>query len=593
MNATAGIFIPMAMRNTAAATLIQAFVRKVIAIRTISDLRSLRNSAAIRIQAAVRKSAAIKRYAKIQALKQRHPGMSYVQLHNLAKRTQSSVRIWLATIRASKIRALKLRYKDTPYHLLHCSGSIIQAFFQKQRRRWYDFWRYVYHFGNGIITPDGIQIAYDEDGVGILGVLDEHDQLISGRFIFGKFIPADIKKDAAITLEIAMKEEELYTQTKHEQAIVADSISMLREKQHNRDASFWSMLDYLKSLLEGDEDDELQFKSLCKEFKVIYCNYGKDCRKPRCTFRHPVGTDCQANHAKYKASSKRSPSSSSTVVSDITDDGNSSGLLINQPTTDSSNFDAKAEEFISRPSVTEALGESCSKENLLEYLDSDEGDFSALVESFKVPDRIKLKALRKLRLSPQAAIETKSSAPVEPKSTAPPQQVGGGAIQSTYCKNWQKTGTCYYNEKCHNKAFHVTKATKPSNTATPCHNKAFRNGKDCDWLPNCILCHDRTAPQAQPVAQVQDPAPPPAQPQAHVQVQAPEQPPTHPQEHAQVQAPAQPPTHPQEHAQVQDPAPPPAQPQAHVQVQAPEQPPTHPQENAQVQDPTKKPKRRR
>jgi len=390
-------------------------------------------------------------------------------------------------------------------------------------------------YSKGMYDQDDNEIISNEFGQ-IIGRIEDGEEIL-GYYRFGTFFRIADADAIFIHEDEDSVADEMNTELFK---YLGDAEVFMRNGDYSQ--RLWELC----SLIGTIDSDELS--DLCERYGLNPCDYANKCGNRRCKNDHPFGTDLLKNWEEYRASkaSLLEASSSSTVVSEITDDGNSSVLLSSQPTTNS-NFDAKAEEFIFRLSVTEALGESCSKENLLEYLDSDEGDFSALVELFKAPDRIKLKALRKLRLSPQAAIETKSSAPVEPKSTAPPQQVGGGAVKISTCRNWDNDGTCRFGPNCHYKAFHIAKQPPKA-----CHNKAFLSGKVCDWLPNCILCHDRTAtPQAQPVAQVQAPAPPPDQPQAHVQVQAPAQP--HPQEHAQVQAPAQPPTHPQEHAQVQAP----------------------------------------
>lgn len=332
----------------------------------------------------------------------------------------------------------------------------------------------------GSVDQAGCMVVTIENGYAAIGQIHEDGSVVDGRYAFGKFYPEAPTDDVEYTDDV---EEQMNAELF---AYMMEVEDLLKRKEHS--PRLWELINLLYTMDSADTVTEL-----CERYGFNPCNYSNKCGNRNCKNDHPFGTDLQKNLETYMAS-KKAPSSSESVSSDITDDGNSS-ILLSQPTTDSSNFDAKAEEFISKPSVTEALGESCSKKNLLEYLDSDEDDFSALVELFKVPDRIKLKALRKIRLSSQATVETKSS--------APPQQVGGGAIQSTYCKNWQKTGTCSFGERCHNKAFHVSKATK---TATPCHNKAFKSGKDCDWA-NCILCHDRaTTLQAQPAAQVQVPA---------------------------------------------------------------------------------------
>lgn len=349
--------------------------------------------------------------------------------------------------------------------------------------------------GSGSIDLTGNIVTIIEGRV--LGRLEE-DQFVPGCYLFGRFHP--------FAKEILTEDE--CTDTVEEQMnaevfkYTMETEDLLKGKEYS--PRLWELINLLYSIDSSDTVTEL-----CERYGFNPCNYGNKCGNRNCKNDHPFGTDLQKNSEVYRASkaSKKAPSSSESVSSDITDDeitGASTSLSVSSISTRSKLAQAKeeAKSLLNNKTVIDFIQEDdevITMEDLVLIAGHAE-NFSKLYGLLKPKSQVLFDNLRTELLA-----ESYKPAPasVETKSPAPPQQIGGGAIQSTYCKNWQKTGTCSFGERCHNKAFHVTKATK---TATPCHNKAFKSGKDCDWA-NCILCHDRaTTPQAQPAAQVQVPA---------------------------------------------------------------------------------------
>ena len=333
----------------------------------------------------------------------------------------------------------------------------------------------------------------------VLGRFEE-DQFVPGCYVFGRFHPFAkeiLTEDECTDAVEEQMNAEVFKYT-------METEDLLKGEEYS--PRLWELINLLYTMDSADAVAEL-----CERYGFNPCNYSNKCGNRSCKDDHPFGTDLLKNSEAYRASkaSKKVPSSSESVSSDITDDeitGASTSLSVSSPACSPCNRLAQAKDdaraLLTNKTVIDFIQEDdevITMEDLVLIAGHAE-NFGKLYVLLKPKSQVLFDNLRTELL---AEASKPAPAPVETKTPAP-QQIGGGAIQSTYCRNWQKTGTCSFGDRCHNKAFHITKVAKAT---TPCHNKAFKSGKDCDWA-NCILCHDR-----------------PSTPQAHVQVQAPSQPP--------------------------------------------------------------------